>query len=237
MKKIMMQENQKKTIKILDKGFVTLIDQMGNDRSAVRAARVSYGQEISTDERDKKLINYLLKHSHFSPFEHISFTFHVKAPIFIVRQWFRHRIGMSPNEISRRYTSKQADEFYIPDHIRTPDKENKQGSIKIKNSELSQECINLIENAYMESYNIYNNLLNKGVAREMARMVLPVGQYTEFYLTTNLRALFHFFNLRADSHAQWEIQEYARAMAEIVKEICPWSFEAFINHNYTGDLL
>src|SRR6056297_1566772 len=117
-----------KKIEVLDKGFVQLVDHMGDDRSAVKAARVSYGKELSTDERDKKLINYLLKHGHYSPFEHISCTFHVKAPIFVVRQWFRHRVGMSPNEISRRYTSKQADEFYIPNHIRIQDTKNKQGS-------------------------------------------------------------------------------------------------------------
>ncbi len=113
---------------MLDKGFVTLVDMMGDDRSAVRAARVSHGKDISTDERDRKLIDYLMEHGHLSPFEHITFTFHVKAPIFVVRQWFRHRIGMSPNEISRRYTSKNVNEFYVPDHIRVQDTKDKQSS-------------------------------------------------------------------------------------------------------------
>jgi thymidylate synthase (FAD) len=210
---------------------------MGNDRSAVKAARVSYGKELSTDERDKKLINYLLKHGHFSPFEHISFTFHVKAPIFVVRQWFRHRVGMSPNEISRRYTSKQADEFYLPDHIRIQDTKNKQGSLKTNDKELTEKAINKINKIYDETYSVYQELLDMGVAREMARTVLPVGQYTEFYLTANARALMHFFNLRADSHAQWEIQEYAKAMANIFEKICPWTYESFIKNDYKGNIL
>lgn len=226
-----------KKISVLDKGFVQLVDNMGNDRSAVKAARVSYGKELSTDERDKKLINYLLKHGHFSPFEHISFTFHVKAPIFVVRQWFRHRVGMSPNEISRRYTSKQADEFYLPDHIRIQDTKNKQGSFKTSDKELTEEAIKKINKIYDEIYSVYQQLLDMGVAREMARTVLPVGQYTEFYLTANARALMHFFNLRADSHAQWEIQEYAKALANIFKEICPWTYESFIKNDYKGNIL
>jgi thymidylate synthase (FAD) len=226
-----------KKINVLDKGFVQLVDNMGNDRSAVKAARVSYGKELSTDERDKKLINYLLKHGHFSPFEHISFTFHVKAPIFVVRQWFRHRVGMSPNEISRRYTSKQADEFYLPDHIRIQDTKNKQGSLKTNDKELTEKAINKINKIYDETYSVYQELLDMGVAREMARTVLPVGQYTEFYLTANARALMHFFNLRADSHAQWEIQEYAKAMANIFEKICPWTYESFIKNDYKGNIL
>jgi len=224
-------------INVLDKGFVHLVDCMGDDRSAVRAARVSYGKELSTEEKDKKLINYLLKHGHFSPFEHISFTFHVKAPIFVVRQWFRHRIGMSPNEISRRYTSKQADEFYLPDHIRIQDTKNKQGSFKTDDKELTQKAINKIEKIYDETYSVYKELLDMGVAREMARTVLPVGQYTEFYLTTNARAIMHFLDLRADSHAQWEIQEYAKAIAEVFKEKCPWTYESFIKNYYKGNIL
>jgi thymidylate synthase (FAD) len=226
-----------KKINVLDKGFVQLVDYMGDDKSAVKAARVSYGGETSTEEKDKKLINYLLKHGHFSPFEHISFTFHVKAPIFVVRQWFRHRIGMSPNEISRRYTSKQADEFYLPDHIRIQDTKNKQGSFKTTDKELTEKAINKINKIYDETYSVYQELLDMGVAREMARIVLPVGQYTEFYLTTNARALMHFLNLRADSHAQWEIQEYAKAMANIFEKICPWTYESFIKNDYKGNVL
>ena len=193
---------------------------------------------INQELISKKRINDLSKKFiSASPFEHISFTFHVKAPIFVVRQWFRHRVGMSPNEISRRYTSKQADEFYIPDHIRIQDTKNKQGSIKLEDEIKTKNSINKIEKIYEDAYNVYKELLDQGVAREMARMVLPVGQYTEFYLRANARALMHFFNLRADSHAQLEIQEYAVAITKIFKEICPWTYEAFLKNDYKGNIL
>jgi thymidylate synthase (FAD) len=223
-------------IDVLDKGFVKLVDLMGDDRSAVKAARVSYGKELSTDERDKKLISYLMEHKHHSPFEHQVFTFHIKTPIFIARQWMRHRVS-SYNEVSRRYTTKFAEEFYVPDHIRTQDTKNKQGSIISTNKELTKEDIKLITYAYDYAYKIYKELLSHGVAREMARMVLPVGQYTQFYWTVNTRALMNFLNLRADSHAQWEIQQYALALAEIFKTKLPWTYEAFMTYEYRGDLL
>ncbi|WP_129409360.1 FAD-dependent thymidylate synthase [Marinitoga lauensis] len=209
---------------------------LGNDRTAVKAARVSYGKEISNDDKDKKLIYYLMKHKHHSPFEHQVFTFHVKTPIFIARQWMRHRIG-SYNEISRRYTTKYAEEFYIPDHIRIQDTVNKQGSIKTNDEHMQNKAINIINYTYDYLFETYNKLLEMGVAREMARMILPVGQYTQFYWTVNTRSLMNFLNLRADSHAQWEIQQYAVALAEVFKEKLPWTYEAFMNFEYRGDLL
>jgi thymidylate synthase (FAD) len=235
----------KESIKVLDKGFVTLVDMMGDDRSAVRAARVSHGKDISTDERDRKLIDYLMEHGHLSPFEHITFTFHVKAPIFVVRQWFRHRIGMSPNEISRRYTSKNVNEFYVPDHIRVQDTKDKQSSNVYSDEQgkegsltaNKEEALEIIEEVYQKSYEAYEKLINMGVAREMARIILPVGEYTEFYLTTNARALMHFLDLRASSHAQWEIQEYAKTLAIFFQKTCPWSYEAYLKYQYKGDLL
>ncbi|SHF13697.1 thymidylate synthase (FAD) [Marinitoga hydrogenitolerans DSM 16785] len=222
--------------KILDKGFVKLIDILGDDRTAVKSARVSYGKELSSEERDKKLIYYLMEHKHHSPFEHQVFTFHIKTPIFVARQWMRHRIG-SYNEISRRYTTKYAEEFYIPNHIRTQDTKNKQGSIKVDDNERIKKVISLINGLYNETFKIYNELLEMGVAREMARIVLPVGQYTQFYWTVNTRSLMNFLNLRADSHAQWEIQQYAIALANVFKEKLPWTYEAFIKFEYRGDLL
>ncbi|BBE31690.1 flavin-dependent thymidylate synthase [Tepiditoga spiralis] len=224
-------------INLLDSGFVKLIDFMGDDNAAIRAARVSYAGEMKNDERDKKLLFYLMEHGHHSPFEHITFTFHIKTPIFVARQWFRHRIGMSYNEISRRYTSKYAEEFYIPEQVRTQNTQNKQSSDIIKDKEITEEAIKIFKKSYELAYKNYKKLLEMGIAREMARMVLPVGQYTQFYMTTNVRALMHFLNLRADSHAQLEIQEYALAMAKIFKEKCPWTYEAFLKYNYTGDLL
>ena len=224
-------------IEVLDKGFIELIDVMGDDEAAVRAARVSYGKGLSTSEKDKKLIDYLMEHGHLTPFEHIVFTFHVKAPIFVVRQLFRHRIGVSYNEISKRYSSKNSDEFYIPNHIRFQDDKNKQGSYKSEDEEFSSQMISLIEEVYDKALETYEEMLKYGVAREMARMVLPVGQYTEFYFTVNARALMHFINLRADSHAQWEIQEYAKTLAKFLKYYCPWTYESFLKHEYKGDLL
>ncbi|HOK16244.1 MAG TPA: FAD-dependent thymidylate synthase [Defluviitoga tunisiensis] len=230
-------KNSENILKVLDKGFVEIVDYMGGDRSAVRAARVSHGKDISTDERDKNLIDYLMKNGHTSPFEHITFTFHVKAPIFVVRQWFRHRIGMSPNEISRRYTSKNVDEFYIPSNIRIQDIEDKQKSVVVEDEGLKKQMIEIIEEAYLKTYESYEKLINLGVAKELARIILPVGEYTEFYLTTNARALMHFLDLRASSHAQWEIQQYAIALAHFFQKICPWTYEAYIKYVYQGDVL
>lgn len=229
-------------INVLDKGFVKLIDSMGDDKAAVEAARVSFSNHTNKEdrtmtERDKKLSSFLMDEGHFTPFEHLTLKLHVKAPIFVARQWFRSRIGVSYNEISRRYTSKQADEFYVPDHIRTQDKINKQGSVRSKQKELEEQDIALIDAAYQRAYQDYKTLLDHGVAREMARMVLPVGQYTEFYFTVNIRALMHFLDLRADSHAQWEIQEYAVAMNRIFHELFPFTHKYFIENHYSGDVL
>lgn len=221
--------------KVLDKGFVRLVDVLGDDYSAVKAARVSYGKGIKTPEKDKKLIFYLMEHKHETPFEHIVFTFHVKTPIFIARQWFRHRIG-SFNEASLRYTELK-DEFYIPDHIRKNVKEDKQKAVRVDDEQLKEKALNLIDEAIENSYKIYKNLLEMGIAREMARVVLPMASYTQFYWTVNARSLMNFLNLRADSHAQWEIQQYAIKIAEIFREKCPWTYEAFLKFNYRGDLL
>lgn len=423
-------------IKVLDRGFVEVVDYLGDDKRAVEAARVSYLNNDNTQNRemtdkDKKLAQSLMERGHFSPFEHLIVTFHVKAPIFVARQWFRHRIACvagdtelyfdlplgtkngktklykksiaeiysifyqkqdtishnkqeiknmklrhaneitheidytniedvhyngkqhiyevelengkkiktslrhrfftedgwirlgdalktetntdhtiksfdnsirfannglpikdelyvcqgdsikdsrlkicftkvenvkyagyedtyditvsnheepnyiangfvihnSYNEVSRRYTSKNADEFYIPDHIRTQSKTDKQGSVRTSNKELEAEAIDIVAKAYETAYRAYEGLLSKGVAREMARIILPVGQYTEFYFTANFRELMHFLNLRADSHAQWEIQEYAKAIAEEVGKIYPYSYTYFLENGYEGDIL
>jgi len=220
---------------VLDKGFVRLVDILGDDFSAVKAARVSYGKELKTPEKDKKLIFYLMKHGHETPFEHIVFTFHAKAPIFVARQWFRHRIG-SFNEASLRYTELK-DEFYIPNHVRVNDTEDKQKGVIVDDENLKNNALEIIEKSLEQSYKNYKKLLKMGIAREMARIVLPMSSYTQFYWTVNARSLMNFLNLRADSHAQWEIQQYAIYIAEIFKNKCPWTFEAFIKYRYKGDLL
>ncbi|MCX7641929.1 MAG: FAD-dependent thymidylate synthase [Elusimicrobiales bacterium] len=210
--------------KVLDKGFVKLIDFIGSDEKAVLAARVSFDMKPKGEERDKKLIEYLLKHEHFTPFEHCVFQFHIKCPIFVARQWMRHRWG-SYNEVSARYTEVK-DEFYIPEKFRIQDTKNKQGSLSSEQLE-HKELIKIYENAVETSYKIYLELLSKGIAREMARMILPVSSYTQFYWTVNARSLLNFLKLRLDEHAQYEIREYAKIIAKIFEEKMPWTWESF----------
>jgi len=221
---------------VLDKGFVRLADMMGDDYSAVKAARVSYGQGLKTPQKDKSLVLYLMEHGHETPFEHIVFTFHVKAPLFVTRQWFRHRIG-SFNEISQRYTEVKEEEFYVPDNVRVNISEDRQKSVEVEDTALLESIRESIQKACEESYRVYKELLNKGVARELARVVLPLSTYTQFYWTVNARSLMNFLSLRADSHAQWEIQQYPLVIAEFFKETCPWTYDAFIKFTYKGDLL
>ena len=220
--------------KVLDKGFIKLIDKMGNDYSVVEAARVSYGKGRTTPDRDKKLIEYLMKHNHGTPFEHVVFKFHVKCPIFVARQWMRHRIA-SYNEISGRYTVYE-DEWYVPDKPRIPDPKNKQGSKIIKDPELRSKMVSIMEDIMKRSYESYEKLLALGLSRELSRIVLPMAMYTQFYWTVNARSLMNFLNLRCDSHAQYEIREYAIKIARIFKNTCPWIFEAFLKYGYRGDM-
>ncbi len=225
----------KKQYSILDKGFVELVDMMGGDKRAVQAARVSFQKGLKSEKKDRKLIAYLMENGHESPFEHIVFTFRVKAPMFIARQWFRHRIS-SFNEISGRY-SVIKHEFYIPEELRVQDQVNKQGSQTDSERELEPESLQLLQQQTEDAYKTYHRLLEDGVAKEMARMVLPVNIYTQWYWTINARSLMNFINLRADSHAQWEIQQYARRIAGIFEQTCPATYKAFLEYRYTGDLL
>lgn len=210
--------------KILDNGFVKLVAFMGGDQRAVESARVSFGSVSKGEAADRKLIEYLLANGHLSPFEHSTFQFHIKCPIFVARQWMRHRIA-SYNEISARYTEVK-DEFYIPGAFRLQDTINKQGSVaggKLDNARL----LKLYTDSVQASFAAYNELLKAGVAREMARMALPVAQYTQFHWSVNARSLLNFLRLRLDAHAQYEIREYAAALREIFKEKMPWTWEAF----------
>lgn len=217
-------QNSSEKINILDKGFIRLVDFMGGDDRAVQAARVSFGGESKGEERDRKLIKYLLEHAHHTPFEHCYFQFHVCCPIYIARQWMRHRWG-SFNEISARYTQVK-DEFYIPSFFRGQDTNNKQGSVS--SAELDQDALRIkYEDAVEAAYGAYNKLIEAGVAREMARGVLPVCQYTQFYWSVNARSLLNFLQLRMDGHAQKEIRDYADAIAGIFQEKMPWTWEAF----------
>ncbi len=220
------------SIDVLDKGFVRLVDFMGGDLRAVQSARVTFGSISKGEERDRKLIEYLLAHAHFTPFEHCVFQFHVKCPIFVARQWLRHRWG-SYNEVSARYTEVK-DEFYTPAAFRAQDTHNKQGSVSA--GELDQTKLLADYNAAADaSFAAYRKLLEAGVARELARMVLPVSQYTQFYWTVNARSLFNFLALRADGHAQKEIRDYADAIIELYRRKMPWTMEAFEKLYLKGD--
>lgn len=216
-------------IDVLDKGFVELQDKMGDDMAIVSAARTSYLGESKGAEADKKLLFYLMKHHHDGPLEFVQFRFRIKAPIFVARQWMRHRTG-SFNEWSRRYTEDNV-EFYYPEVWRTQDLKNKQSSTPLQFPEWTGEEDETLEYLYEESLErsleVYRKLLDEGIGREMARMVLPVSLYTQFVWSVNLRNLLHFLNLRMDSHAQWETQQYANAIHEILHEVVPWSMEAW----------
>jgi thymidylate synthase (FAD) len=214
--------------KVLDKGFVKLVEFMGGDQRAVDSARVSFGSVSKGEAADRKLIEYLLEHGHFSPFEHSVFQFHIKCPIFVARQWMRHRIA-SYNEISARYTEVH-DEFYFPSEFRAQDRSNRQGSLP--SSSLDQKkMLDIYDRAVKASYAAYQELLDAGAAREMARMVLPVAQYTQFYWSINARSLLNFISLRADSHAQWEIRRYAEAIQGMFSAKMPWTWEAWAKLN------
>ncbi|OGR51867.1 MAG: FAD-dependent thymidylate synthase [Elusimicrobia bacterium GWA2_62_23] len=217
-------KQEKGLYKVLDKGFVKLIDFMGGDQNAVDSARVSFGSVSKGEALDRKLIEYLLEHGHFSPFEHSVFQFHIKCPIFVARQWMRHRIA-SYNEVSARYTEVK-EEFYVPASFRGQDKINRQGSVRSGGLDQAK-MLAAYDKAIKASFDIYKELLEAGAAREMARMVLPVAQYTQFHWTINARSLLNFLELRLDSHAQFEIQQYAIAIQEIFAEKMPWTWEAY----------
>ncbi len=216
-------------VPVLDQGFVRLVEQMGSDAAIVRAARVSYGAGTKTVREDAALIDYLMRHRHTSPFEMVEFTFHVRAPIFIARQWFRHRTA-SYNEISGRYSVLQ-ERFYRPAAWRNQDEVNRQGS---KGAFKDPEADHLLKEAYKKAYEAYQRLLEKGIAREEARIVLPLGLYTEFYFKQDLHNLFHFLKLRLAEDAQFEIREYAKAIAAIVRERVPLAWAAFEEHVLYG---
>ncbi len=217
-------------IKVLDRGFVRLVDMMGNDLSVVNAARVSFGKRKEHfEEKDKKLIQYLAKHEHTSPFRHAYVQFHIKAPIFVFRQWMKHQVGCSWNEISGRYVEFPDDEFFIPSLFRQQSKDNKQGSQGEIESEHRIAARTAYEAACRHAVDEYKKLLSLGVCREQARCILPLGLYSEVYWTSSLQAVAHFIRLRSESHSQWEIQQYAHAVRELIEKVFPASLEALLS--------
>ena len=220
-------------IKVLDHGLIRLVDSMGNDLSIVRSARVSYNAEWRTGEdsgKDEKLINYLVKNRHTSPMECVQFTFEVKAPIFVFRQWHRHRTW-SYNEVSARY-AELPEEFYIPspEHIGTQSTSNKQMRILEENVGLTPEDAKFIDDLQHHSsqgFQLYREHLQAGVPRELARCFLGLNTYSHMFATVDLHNLFHFLNLRLHSHAQYEIRVYAEAMLQLIEPIVPITVQAW----------
>lgn len=219
-----------KEIQVLDHGFIRVIDTMGDDSAVVQAARVSYGKGTKTVNEDSGLINYLMRHWHSTPFEMATIKLHIKLPIFVARQWMRHRTG-SFNEVSARYSEVQ-ECFYLPDieNIKSQSGTNKQGSGEPLETEHAKSIRNKFCVLGYDSHQDYKNFLASTVARETARIVLPLSTYTEFYWQVNLHNFMHFLRLRADSHAQYEIRVYAEALLELFKEWCPLTYAAFMEY-------
>lgn len=212
----------------LDHGFVRLIDYMGSDEAIVQAARVSYGKGTKLVHQDRGLIRYLMRHQHTTPFEMVDFKFHCKLPIFVARQWIRHRTA-SVNEYSLRYSEAQ-NEFYVPDPdvIRKQSVTNRQGRADESiPGELQEQALDLFKQHPQQLWDDYQKLEQMDIARELARINLPVSLYTEWYWKINLHNLFHFLKLRLDPTAQYEIRVYAEAIAEIVRIAVPIAWEAF----------
>jgi thymidylate synthase (FAD) len=208
-------------------GSVALVQHVGDDKAIVNAARVSFGGDSDgpMTPRDEKLIGYLLREHHGSPFEHNSLTFKVVAPIFVVRQWMRHRIA-SYNEISGRYVEVK-EEIYTPTEFRQQAASNRQASVAADETLDQARAHAIWQEAWRGAYAAYQNLLALGVTREQARGVLPLAMYTEMYFTCNVRALLHFIELRDHPGAQWEIQMYARALAQLAEPLFPATFRAW----------
>ncbi len=216
-------------IAVLDHGFVRLDAAMADDLSVVNGARVSFARRREElDEADEGLIRFLMRDRHGTPFEHNAFRFHIRCPIFVAREWFRHRIG-SFNEFSMRY-AKATDDFYLPALEDVRSQVGKPGSYSFEpvDEELAEHTREELKALYDAAYATYTRLVEQGVARELARSVLPVGAYTEFYWTVNARALMNFVSLRASETAQREIRRYAEACERFLAEHMPITYDAFV---------
>jgi thymidylate synthase (FAD) len=220
------------TIELLDHGFVRLDGAMADDLSVVNGARVSFARrKDEMDASDEGLIRFLMRDRHGSPFEHNAFRFHVRCPIFVAREWFRHRIG-SFNEFSMRY-AKATDDFYVPQPEDVRTQVGKPGAYTFEpvDDELADETRRELEALYEQAYATYARLVEKGVARELARSVMPVGSYTQFYWTVNARALMNFVSLRNSEFAQLEIRRYAEAVEAFFAREMPVTHAAFVANN------
>jgi len=231
-----------RAIPVLDHGFVRVIDYMGDDGAIVQAARVSYGRGTRRVSEDAGLIRYLMRHRHSTPFEMCEIKFHVKLPIFVARQWIRHRTA-NVNEYSARYSILDR-EFYLPapEHLAAQSAVNRQGRGAVLDGAEAAEVLDLLRDDASRAYDNYLAMLNEdeggqprdpsrqGLARELARMNLTLNTYTQWYWKVDLQNLLHFLSLRADAHAQYEIRVYAEAMMEVVKAWVPAAFQAFLDY-------
>ena len=224
---------------ILDKGSLELLETFGNELTIVNAARVSFGvTKDSLDQKDIKLIKYLYKHKHFSPFRHVMFRFHIKAPEFVMRQWYKHVVGAETtssyatkdhawNEISGRY--KPVEEFYVPEVWRKQSKSSKQASAGNLDDETNKEVCNLFNEYMTTTKRIYDEMIEKGVAKEEARIILPLNQYTEVIWTCSAQAMLNFIELRDEPTSQVEIREYAIKMRELIKDKFPVLYDVWFD--------
>lgn len=229
-------------VPLLDHGFVRVIDYMGDDAAIVQAARVSYGRGTRKVQEDQGLIDYLMRHRHTTPFEMCEIKFHVKLPIFVARQWIRHRTA-NVNEYSARYSILDR-EFYVPapEHLATQSRSNRQGRGDVLEGAEAARAMHLLRHDAERCYSSYLEMLNededgheiepgrKGLARELARINLTLNMYTQWYWKVDLHNLMHFLSLRADPHAQWEIRVYAEAMLEMLKRWLPLTHDAFMRY-------
>ena len=248
-KRVVSQELEKilyEAVPVLDHGFVRVVDYMGDDSSIVQSARVSYGKGTKKVSTDSGLIKYLMRHRHSTPFEMCEIKYHVKLPIFIARQWIRHRTA-NVNEYSARYSILDK-EFYMPskDHLAAQSTNNRQGRGNLINGKQADEILDILKKDAEQTYDNYELMLNerfdgttinennKGLARELARMNLTLNTYTQWYWKTDLLNLLNFLSLRADSHAQYEIRAYADVMIDSLKKWVPITFDAFMDYRVGG---
>jgi thymidylate synthase (FAD) len=221
------------TEKVLDKGFIEVVDHLGNDLTVANSARVSFGKRKDKyDKSDERLVRYLAKNKHYSPFRHLMVQFHIKAPEFVMRQWYKHVVGAETtssystkdhawNEISGRYVP--VEEYYIPENWRQQSEDSKQASVgSVKEQEEAQQCY---AKAIQVGKHYYEKLLELGVAKEQARIMLPLSQYTEVFWTASFQAIVNFIELRDEPHAQWEIREYAKVLKKQMSSIYPHTMQ------------
>ncbi len=218
-------------LEVLDKGFVEVVDSLGNDLTVVNSARVSFGKrKTKFDKSDERLVSYLAKHKHYSPFRHLQVQFHIKAPEFVMRQWYKHVVGIETtsnssakdhawNEISGRYVP--VEDFYYPSVWRKQSEDNKQASEGVLD-DLQQKRMSSVYNEYMRQVEMaYDRMIDAGMAKEQARIILPLSQYTEVYWTASFQAVMNFIELRNEKTSQIEIQDYARVLLEHMNEVFP----------------